>query len=184
MSAPTPPLREGDRLSNAEFLHRWDAMPELRRAELIGGVVFLMGGGNVPQPDSYLRILPSHGGQSRDYGDYNAGSPEFALEVSASTVSRDLGVKLELYRSQGVREYLTIVLRPRQVIWRQLVRGRYREIVPDEDGILRSRVFPGLWLDPSAIRNPRKSPRTALERGLNSPEHAAFARKLAAKRRK
>lgn len=37
-----PLLREGDRLSSEEFLHRWSAMPELRHAELIGGVVFLM----------------------------------------------------------------------------------------------------------------------------------------------
>jgi hypothetical protein len=33
-------LREGDRLTANEFLRRWDAMPELKRAELIDGVVF------------------------------------------------------------------------------------------------------------------------------------------------
>jgi Uma2 family endonuclease len=47
------------------------------------------------------------------------------VEVSGSTSSRDLGVKLELYRRTGVREYLTILLKPRQMIWRQLVRGRH-----------------------------------------------------------
>jgi hypothetical protein len=37
----TPPiLREGDRLTSAEFLHRWEAMPDLQWAELIDGVVF------------------------------------------------------------------------------------------------------------------------------------------------
>ena len=37
-----PPLRDGDRLSRAEFLRRWDAMPELKRAERVEGVVRLM----------------------------------------------------------------------------------------------------------------------------------------------
>ena len=34
-------LREGDRLSADEFLCRWDAMPNLKRAELIDGIVFM-----------------------------------------------------------------------------------------------------------------------------------------------
>src|SRR5690242_15074341 len=34
-------LENGDRLSRAEFERRWDAMPELKRAELIEGVVYL-----------------------------------------------------------------------------------------------------------------------------------------------
>lgn len=39
-----PPLREGDRLTRQEFLRRWEAMPDLKRAELIDGVV------NMPSP--------------------------------------------------------------------------------------------------------------------------------------
>src|SRR5947209_14776487 len=34
-----PPLSQGQRLSRAEFERRYDAMPELKKAELIGGVV-------------------------------------------------------------------------------------------------------------------------------------------------
>ena len=34
-----PPLREGDRLTRAEFERRWNAMPEGTKAELIEGVV-------------------------------------------------------------------------------------------------------------------------------------------------
>ena len=37
-----PPLREGDRLDSEEFLRRWEAMPELKHAELIDGTVFFM----------------------------------------------------------------------------------------------------------------------------------------------
>src|SRR5581483_11839801 len=36
-----PPLREGERLTREEFERRYEAMPELKKAELIEGVVFL-----------------------------------------------------------------------------------------------------------------------------------------------
>ena len=36
-----PPLVAGDFLSRAEFLRRWEAMPQVKRAELIRGVVYM-----------------------------------------------------------------------------------------------------------------------------------------------
>ncbi len=36
-----PPLKEGDRLTRDEFERRYDAMPELKKAELINGVVLM-----------------------------------------------------------------------------------------------------------------------------------------------
>jgi hypothetical protein len=36
-----PPLRQGQRLSRAEFERRYDAMPGLKKAELIDGVVYM-----------------------------------------------------------------------------------------------------------------------------------------------
>ena len=36
-----PPLENGDHLSRAEFERRYDAMPELKKAELIEGIVFM-----------------------------------------------------------------------------------------------------------------------------------------------
>jgi Uma2 family endonuclease len=214
---PFPPvLREGDRLTAREFLRRWEAMPELKNAELIDGIVFMafpvseshaflhqnlsgwlwlyadstpgcragidgtwvMGPSEVPQPDLAIRILPEFGGQSKDSGHYPAGAPELIVEISGSSTSRDLGVKLDLYRRSGVREYLTILLNPKQVIWRQLVRNRYKEVTPSADGLLKSRVFPGLWLDSEAVWDARRSLRLAVESGLQSPEHAAFVKGL------
>lgn len=212
-----PELREGDRLTSAEFLRRWEAMPGLRHAELINGVVYcmpspvsvthgsphhqfsgwtwyyaqltpgvdgcndttwVMGAKDVPQPDVALRIHPDAGGQSGKHGDYGEGAPELIVEVTASSLSRDLGAKLQLYQRTGVREYISVLPNTKQIVWRQLVRGRYREMLPDADGLLRSRIFPGLWLDPQAVWN-GTTLLTALQHGLQSPEHAAFVRKLA-----
>jgi len=36
-----PPLENGDRLTRAEFERRYEAMPELKKAELIEGVVHM-----------------------------------------------------------------------------------------------------------------------------------------------
>ena len=46
---PTPPLEPGDRLTRPEFERRYDAMPHLRKAELIEGVV------HIPSPVRYRR---------------------------------------------------------------------------------------------------------------------------------
>src|SRR6516165_10737420 len=36
-----PPLLPGQRLTRDEFLRRWEAMPELKLAELVGGIVYM-----------------------------------------------------------------------------------------------------------------------------------------------
>lgn len=145
---------------------------------------WVMGPKSVPQPDVALRILPECGGQSTDTGEYFGGAAELVVEVSGSSLSRDLGSKLRAYEQAGVREYVTVLLETRQVVWRHLVRGKYREFEPGEDGWLRSGIFPGLWLDPVAVWNPRKPLRVALDEGLQSAEHAAFVKRLATTRRR
>ena len=61
--------------------------------------------GSMPQPDGYLLILPSHGGQARiDEDGYVEGAPELVAEVSASRASFDLNDKLNTYRRGRVRE--------------------------------------------------------------------------------
>jgi len=140
-----------------------------------------MGPDDVAQPDLFLRLDPEYGGQSRTEGKYAAGAPELIVEVSGSSTSRDLGVKLAVYRRSGVREYLSVLLNPKQVIWRTLVRGGYAEIAPEDNGLYCSRVFPGLGLDPAALWGSRRSVRTAVERGIKSEQHAAFLRQLEAR---
>jgi hypothetical protein len=50
---------------------------------------------------------------------------------------------------------------------------------PDREGIWKSRVFPGLWLDgPALLARDTVRLVATLQKGLATPEHAAFVRKL------
>lgn len=134
-----------------------------------------------PQPDAGLFILPEYGGQVwEDENEYLHGAPEWIGEISDSTESIDLNSKKRDYEAAGVREYVVVAVRTRQVFWFVRQRGRFRELPPGPDGILRSEVFPGLWLDPEALlkRNGKRL-LAVLRKGLASPEHAAFVAKLA-----
>jgi len=137
---------------------------------------------DAPQPDADLRILPEYGGQSRVEGKYGAGAPELAAEICLSSAAYDLGPKMELYRAAGVKEYLAVLLESR-VIWYRLIDSEYVPLQPGADGILRSGVFPGLWLDSEALLA-QNGARVfdVLEMGLRSPEHDAFVRDLAQRR--
>jgi hypothetical protein len=58
--------------------------------------------------------------------------------------------------------------------------GQFEELAPGGDGILRSEVFPGLWLDPAALlQRDSTRIREVLQQGLATPEHAAFVARLA-----
>ncbi len=105
--------------------------------------------GDSPQPDVALFVRPEFGGACRYDGDFVSGPAELVIEVSATTQSYDFGPKLRLYREAGVREYLSIVKTGSKIVWRHLRDREYFELQPDGDGIYRSIVFPGLWLNPA-----------------------------------
>lgn len=218
---PIPPLENGDRLSRAEFERRYDAMPELKKAELIEGEVYVgsrvpfwhgeanahvvgwignyhaytphslaavhpsirLDYDNMPQPDACLIIDPGHGGQARiSEDDYIENAPELISEIATSNVSLDLWKKMHVYRRNGVLEYLVWRVQDQTFDWFVLRDGEYARLEPGEDGILRSEVFPGLWLDPAAmLRGDLNAVMAVLQRGLASPEHAAFVARLQAK---
>jgi Uma2 family endonuclease len=150
--------------------------------EVYDNVTTIMGEESEPQPDACLIIMPERGGQMRvTEDDYLEGGPELAVEVASSTESYDLHSKKRDYERAGVREYLVVALRQRRVFWFRNLAGQFEELVPDADGILRSAVFPGLWLDPQALLdlNVRRL-LDVLQSGLATPEHAAFVQHLAA----
>ena len=228
-----PPLRNGDHLDADEFLRRYDAMPHLKKAELLNGRVYIdspesyptvrgnamaspvsfeehsaphfdlitwlgvyrsrtpgvRGGDNstvrldprtMPQPDALLLILPTHGGQSRIGVDkFVQGAPELVVEVAYSSVSYDLHEKLEVYRLHGVREYIAWRVEDRSIEWFISREGRFDRLEPGEDGIFRSVVFPGLWLDPSALIDGEMDAVVGVvQQGVASPEHADFVANL------
>jgi Uma2 family endonuclease len=138
---------------------------------------------NEPQPDALLRILPERGGQTSDSeDDYLVGAPEFIAEVAASSASYDRNSKMQAYQRNGVREYLLWLMEENAVEWWGLVRGEYRLLEPDaSSGLLCSKVFPGLWLDPEALRQ-RNTARVleVVREGVESAEHAEFVKTLTA----
>ena len=71
------------------------------------------------------------------------------------------------------------MLRERRVVWFIRRGERFEEPPAGEDGLLRSALFPGLWLDAGALlRLDTAAVRAGLERGLAAPEHAEFVRRL------
>jgi Uma2 family endonuclease len=137
-----------------------------------------------PQPDLYLRILPEFGGQSRTTDDdYIDGAPELVLEVAHSGRAIDLHLKRADYTKHGVLEYLVYLVDVKQLKWFDL--KTKKELGPDMDGVYRIRTFPGFWIDGQALPGKhRKRLMTTLEKGLATPEHTAFAAKLAGKPKK
>jgi len=205
-------------LTRHEFHRRYTAMPELKKAELIDGVVYMMpriplwhgravvvwsfwigcfeertpavegasnstvrlDEDNEAQPDLLLRVPESLGGSGRvSADDFLEGPPELVIEVTASSVSYDLHQKLHVYRRSGVQEYLVHRVDDGEVDWFLLERGAYVRQQTDREGVLKSRVFPGLWLDvPALLREDLGALQACVRRGCCMPEHGALVTRL------
>ncbi|NKQ37524.1 MAG: Uma2 family endonuclease [Chloroflexi bacterium] len=215
-----PPLEPGDRLTRAEFERRYEAMPEIKKAELIEGVVHMsspvrlavhgaqhakmmiflgnyyvatpnlfigdnssvrLDPDNEVQPDILLMLDEKYGGQASLSEDgYVTGAPELIVEIAASSVSYDLYDKFKVYRRNGVREYAVWQVYDGRLDWFVLEGEAYIPLPPDEAGIIRSRVFPGLWLAVEALlADEMKTVLTILQQGLRSQEYVEFVTRLA-----
>jgi Uma2 family endonuclease len=213
-----PPLAGGDHLTVEEFERRYAAMPEVKKAELIEGVVYMpspvsmeehadqhfnlvtwlgvyrahtpgvQGGDNATirltvglnqlQPDACLRILPSHGGRTRTQSGYVEGAPELVAEVAASSASYDLHDKLDAYRRNGVKEYLVWRVEDEAIDWFTLRGGAYHRMAA-RGGVLKSKAFPGLWLDaPAMLRGETDRVLGRVQEGLASDAHRRFVDRL------
>jgi Putative restriction endonuclease len=148
--------------------------------EIADNVSVYLDSDNGPQPDIALMVDPDRGGQTRITDeDYIEGPPELIAEISASTVSIDLGAKKNAYERNGVQEYIVWRVLDEAIDWFVLQDGQYVELLSDEDGITRSRIFPGLWLDRSAlIQGDTKRVRAILEEGMNSDDYLQFVQSL------
>ncbi|MBM4076811.1 MAG: Uma2 family endonuclease, partial [Planctomycetes bacterium] len=138
---------------------------------------------NEPQPDAMLRIPPEYGGQTRNEDGYVALAPEWVGEIAGTSASYDLHGKLEAYRRNGVREYFVWRTEDQAIDWLVHRGGRFEPLRPTADGILRSEVFPGLWLDSVAmLEGNLNKVIDVLNVGLATAEHATFAAELQARR--
>jgi Uma2 family endonuclease len=149
-----------------------------------GNATLILGDWGEPQPDYLLLILPEFGGRSRVEGKYLAGAPELIVEIALSSREIDLGPKLRDYERAGVPEYLVVALEPDEIFWHIRREDRLVPMDPGPDGLYRSEVFPGLWLDPRALfARDWEGIFAALDLGLATPEHQAFVARLEEARR-
>ena len=214
-----PPLENGDRLTRIEFERRYEAMPHVKKAELIEGVVYMpspvrferhgqphwrligwlaqyaantpgVEGGdncttrldmdNVPQPDIVMFVDPAKGGRRALAPTIiSRALPTLPLKWRQATSASRFDAKLNVYRRTGVREYIVWRVLDREIDWFVLRDGRYDRLRPDAEGVYRSEIFPGLWLDSAALlRGDLASVLAMVQRGIASPEHAAFVERL------
>lgn len=133
---------------------------------------------NEPQPDALLRIKT--GGQSTiSEDDYVEGAPELIVEIAASSASYDLHQKINVYRRNQVQEYLVWRVDDGQFDWFRLNNEEYIKLEANEDGIICSEFFPGLWLNiPALLAGDLAKVLEVLQLGLATPEHQSFGSKL------
>jgi hypothetical protein len=82
-----------------------------------------------------------------------------------------------------VLEYVVRALEPDEVIWHVMREGRLAAVPTGAEGLHRSEVFPGLWLDPVALlAGDRADLRASVDLGLATVEHAEFVARLSAAR--
>lgn len=186
LKPPAPFLESGDRLTRAEFHRRYLARPDIKRAELIDGVVYVpsptrwsyhddqatamvawvaayaarhhgvhagstatlfLEGDNEVQPDAFLFKVDADGPGARvNEQGYIEGAPQLVVEVAASTVSYDLHDKMDVYRRNGVHEYIVWRVLDAMIDWYRLRGDEYEWVEPDDDGVIASAVFHGLRL--------------------------------------
>jgi Uma2 family endonuclease len=100
------------------------------------------------EPDIFLVAKENAGRVQEKFFD---GAPDLIVEViSDESASRDRVDKFEEYEESGVREYWLIDPRPKRqrADFYQLGKdGKYRPVPIDDDGVYRSHVLQGFWLN-------------------------------------
>lgn len=103
------------------------------------------------------------------------GVPELLVEVTATVHNKVFRRRLRVYEQSEIHELLVVTGDPRDTALYARENGRFARVSPADDGSYRSRVFPGLWLDPSALFSDEWNEMAAcLDRGMATEEHAAF----------
>ena len=118
--------------------------------EAAGNATVILGADSEPQPDVSLRVTQGSGGRSRiNKQNYVEGAPELLAEVAHSSRAIDMNQKRADYEKAGVVEYLVLCIEEQQLHWFDFSNAGV--LRAGRDGIFRSRVFPGLWIDAKAL---------------------------------
>jgi len=148
--------------------------------DLLDNVTYIANEKYEPQPDAVLRIEENYGGKSWvNDRDYLEGAPELVVEIASSSVSYDLHDKLEMYEQKGVQEYIVWRVLDNQIDWFGLEKGKYKKFVSDKQGIIESKVFPGLRLNVKAmLKDDLQKVLADLQKGLASSNYKSFVKQL------
>jgi Uma2 family endonuclease len=123
---------------------------------------------SMPMPDGFLWDTEAKNAWLTD-DDYLEGAPDLVAETAATSAAYDCHEKLEAYRLAGVREYLISRTLDNELDWFVLEKGSYERLSPDEKGVIRSKYFPGLWLNvPALLAKNRREVLRTLDEGLTS----------------
>jgi Uma2 family endonuclease len=135
---------------------------------------------NEPQPDAVLYLPRKLGGLAAiDAEGFLVGVPEFVAEVANTSKSLDLNSKKQTYEKHGVPEYLVWRVQDQAIDWFTLKDGCYHPLAADAAGVYRSQVFPGLWLNTSAmLEGNLPAVYATLQEGCTTAEHQEYVERL------
>ena len=194
------PLANGDRLTRQEFERRYAARPDVKKAELIEGVVYM------PSPVHFAAHAQPHGVVLAWLVTYCASTPGVQAADNA-TIRLDLDNEpqpdalLRIEPEAGGRSRLSaddyVEGSPELIVeiaassashdlhdkMRAYRRNgvQYKPLTPDASGLLRSQIFPGLRLAVEALLSGDVAGvLAALHTGIGTPDHAAFVELLQA----
>lgn len=177
------PVRADLHCAQDGLIHTWLGYYAVRTPGLkfYPNATLLLDPDNTFQPDSILCRQPGATPRlSLNDDGYLVGAPELVVEIAASSVSLDARDKFEVYRRSGVSEYLLWRTLDDAFTWFHLEDEEYVAAQPDTNGLLRSRVFPGLQFPLAALLAlDGAKVMGCLDEGLATPAHADFARTLA-----
>lgn len=108
--------------------------------------------------------------------------PRLIVEIASSSRMYDRYEKYDLYERCRVGEYVLCSIEEGRVFWFALGSEGFREIA-DENGLLKSRGFPGLWLNSERLVNgDMEGVFRDLNSGLESQEFLKFRAETLAQR--
>lgn len=211
-----PLLYDGLRLDRVTFHRLYEASPELKRVQLIEGIVHMpspmrfvqhanpqtcingwlfcyvtqtpgvnTGGSATLKIDDENEFEPDgmlfyDNGQLIIADDgYLEGVPELAVEVTASTFTIDSKEKFRVYEKHGVKEYLLWNTEAGTITWYARHKDKFVPMKSNRAGILKSKIFPGLWLEVAAMREGDMTQvMKTLYEGLASAPHRQYVKRF------